>query len=148
MPIRKENKGLYPENWGEIRHKVLGRSDNCCEICGVRNGAVGYRNGRGDFIQESEITGVDVGKRVTIVLTVMHLDHNPSNCDLDNLRAACQKCHNSYDAPTRRAGIKRRHRQEYARHQESLFPENRRVADQVQTSHQKPPNGPGGVRKW
>lgn len=32
-----------------------------------------------------------------IVLTVAHLDHQPENCDDDNLKAMCQKCHNNYD---------------------------------------------------
>lgn len=30
-------------------------------------------------------------------MSVMHLDHNPMNCALDNLRAACSKCHLRYD---------------------------------------------------
>jgi hypothetical protein len=47
-----------------------------------------------------------------IVLTVAHLDHDPRNCDLANLRALCQQCHLRYDqvhhgqssAQTRRDG--------------------------------------------
>jgi len=26
-----------------------------------------------------------------------HLDHDPENCEYDNLKAMCQKCHNKYD---------------------------------------------------
>jgi hypothetical protein len=33
-----------------------------------------------------------------IVLTVAHLDHDPRNCELSNLKALCQKCHLGYDA--------------------------------------------------
>lgn len=36
-----------------------------------------------------------------VVLTIAHLDHTPENCDPDNLRALCQKCHNQYDAKHR-----------------------------------------------
>jgi 5-methylcytosine-specific restriction endonuclease McrA len=36
-----------------------------------------------------------------VVLTTAHLDHDPSNCDPANLRAWCQRCHNTYDAPMR-----------------------------------------------
>ena len=45
------------------------------------------------------------------MLTVAHLDHVPENCDPDNLRALCQRCHNAYDAPMRRARIARRARE-------------------------------------
>lgn len=39
-----------------------------------------------------------------VVLTVAHLNHTPEDCRDENLAALCQKCHNSYDAPTRRRG--------------------------------------------
>lgn len=32
-----------------------------------------------------------------VVLTIAHLDHTPENCNDENLRALCQKCHNGYD---------------------------------------------------
>lgn len=34
---------------------------------------------------------------IVIVLTVMHLDHTPENCDPSNLLAACQRHHLAYD---------------------------------------------------
>lgn len=34
---------------------------------------------------------------IVIVLTVAHLDHNPENCDPENLRAWCQRHHLAYD---------------------------------------------------
>jgi hypothetical protein len=43
-----------------------------------------------------------------VVLTIAHLDHIPENCDFDNLRAWCQRCHNTYDAAQRAAGLKAR----------------------------------------
>lgn len=46
-----------------------------------------------------------------VVLTVAHLDHVPENCADDNLKAMCQRCHNRYDAPMRRAGIRQRKRE-------------------------------------
>jgi len=33
-----------------------------------------------------------------IVLTIAHLDHQPENSDMGNLRAFCQRCHLRYDA--------------------------------------------------
>jgi 5-methylcytosine-specific restriction endonuclease McrA len=41
-------------------------------------------------------------RRVRIVLTVAHLDHDPQNNDPANLMALCQYCHNRYDAEHRR----------------------------------------------
>lgn len=79
MPIRPENKGRYPKNWKDIRASILERAGNKCEFCGIAN-----------------YTIRDNGSRV--VLTIAHLDHTPENCDPNNLRALCQKCHSTYDA--------------------------------------------------
>lgn len=86
MPIRPENKARYPKNWKEIRAAILKRAGNHCEFCGVPNHVL-RRNGQ--------------GKEVKIVLTIAHLDHQPENCDPENLRALCQRCHNQYDASHR-----------------------------------------------
>lgn len=51
-------------------------------------------------------------KPIVIVLTTMHLNHNPADCSEANLRPACQRHHLMYDQPlhaahaheTRRAG--------------------------------------------
>ncbi len=51
---------------------------------------------------------VDGDSVTLIVLTIGHLDHTPENCDDDNLRAWCQRCHNTYDAPHRAANRRRR----------------------------------------
>ena len=45
-------------------------------------------------------------KYIVIVLTVAHLDHQPENCDPENLKAMCQKCHNSYDRSHRNRTVK------------------------------------------
>ena len=126
-PIRPENKDRYPDNWPEIRQAILDRAGNCCEVCGVRNHAVGYRDPDGTFV---ELRGYYADpdywdgklslKVVKIVLTVMHLDHTPENCDPANLKAACQRCHNQYDAPVRAAGKKRRRRAKIAESQAAL----------------------------
>jgi 5-methylcytosine-specific restriction endonuclease McrA len=81
MPILPENKGRYPADWKAIRARILEDCQNKCEFCGVENHSV-----RG-------------GKK--IVLTIAHLDHVPEHCARDNLRALCQRCHNTYDAKHR-----------------------------------------------
>lgn len=87
MPIKPENKERYPKDWKEIRVSILERAKNRCEFCGVEN----------HTYKLNEKTG----KTVRIVLTIAHLDHTPENCEAENLRALCQKCHNSYDAKHR-----------------------------------------------
>lgn len=97
MPIRPENRARYPKNWtSEIVPAVRARSGGQCEFevdgerCTARQG------------EPHPITGS------IVVLTVAHLDHTPENCDMANLKDSCQRCHNRYDAPMRRAGIQRR----------------------------------------
>lgn len=103
MPFKRI---LYPKNWPEISAAIRKRADNRCEFCKVENGAKGWRDKFGEFHKLRELaTTVSIrdlrlmtGKRIiAIVLTVAHLDHNPANCDPDNLRALCQSCHLNYD---------------------------------------------------
>ena len=112
MPIKEENKKLYPENWKEIREAILKRANNKCEFCGVENHALGFRNYKGEFIKlnenpkDNDEDDVLNNHIFRIVLTIAHLDHNPENNNSENLRALCQKCHLNYDkehhAETRR----------------------------------------------
>lgn len=87
MPIKPENKKRYPSNWKDIRVTIRKRAHNCCEFCGVENHS--YR-----FNERT-------GRMARIVLTIAHLDHIPGDCNPDNLRALCQRCHNRYDAKHR-----------------------------------------------
>lgn len=101
MPIRPENRARYPHDWPSISLRIRrDRAQWQCEqvdYAGVRCGAV-----HGE-------PHPDTGSKV--VLTVAHLDHQPENCHDSNLLAMCQRCHNTYDAPMRRAGIAERRRQ-------------------------------------
>lgn len=84
MPIKAENKARYPPDWKEISRAARERAGNRCEFCGAANH------------QPHPITGS------TVILTVAHMDHTPENCEPENLRALCQKCHNKYDQPHRK----------------------------------------------
>jgi 5-methylcytosine-specific restriction endonuclease McrA len=99
MPIRPENRARYPTDWPAISRRIrFERAGNRCEMegCGAENG------------QPHPLTGSKV------VLTVAHLNHDPSNCSDDNLKALCQRCHLRYDAKlhamnasrTRRLGLR------------------------------------------
>lgn len=98
----------YPTFWPEIRAAALERSGNRCDLCGVENRrfivrekGAGFRyvdSGVGDYGSELEAAYLDGEKPIQVVLTVAHLDHTPANCDPDNLRALCQRCHLRLDA--------------------------------------------------
>ena len=87
MPIKAENLARYPRNWREIVAQVRERSGNRCE------GSPGfYPDCRAENGKPHPVTGSNV------VLTTAHLDHQPENCELENLRHMCQRCHSTYDA--------------------------------------------------
>ena len=99
MPIKPENKALYPDNWPEIRERIRVRAGDKCENCGVVNHSWINRFTR-------EICTRDEDDVIRVVCTTAHLDHNPANCEDDNLKFLCQKCHNTYDRPHRNRTIK------------------------------------------
>lgn len=104
MPIRPSERGRYPTDWPYIRLRILTRAGEVrdedgivigeakCEGCGVHNHS---------WIRRGE-------RLVRVILTIAHLDHVPEHCDETNLRAWCQKCHNTYDARHRASGKRER----------------------------------------
>lgn len=102
MPISKANKGKYPpkKEWLSLRDRILKRADNRCE------GSPAYPRCKAVNGEEHPETGSKV------VLTIAHLDHDPRNNRGDNLRALCQRCHLTHDAPhhARNAAATRRSR--------------------------------------
>lgn len=103
MPIKPENRALYPADWQAISKRIrFGRGAGQCE-CDGRCGAVPHDDERCTAVhgQPHPHTGSKV------VLTTAHLDHDPGNCDEANLMGACQRCHLNYDkehhADSRRA---------------------------------------------
>lgn len=133
MPIRPENKDRYPKDWPKISRTIRERAGQKCEKCSAPNGEL-IRRGRtaaghgvwrmasdsayvdgvcaetGLLIPDTSEDTVAYSAPVRVVLTVAHLDHQPENCDPENLRAWCQRCHNTYDIPMRKAGIAARAR--------------------------------------
>jgi len=97
-------KQYHPEWKTVIRPDILKRDGNCCKFCGVENGRLIHRNGKGinDWVyypegMESEAWLLDGIKSTKIILTIAHLDHDKTNNDYDNLAALCQKCHLGHD---------------------------------------------------
>lgn len=103
MPIRPENRERYPKDWKAISLEVREAAGWKCE------GSPAFPDCRAANAEPHPVTGSKV------VLTVAHLDHLPENCgepgNRPNLKAWCQRCHNTYDMPKRRAGIAERARQ-------------------------------------
>lgn len=102
MPIKPEHKDKYPPNWHEISGRMKELTDYRCEgspaypLCTARAGEL------------HPITGS------LVVVTTAHLDHDPTNNCVTNLRVWCQRCHLTYDAAhhAKNAAITRRKQKE------------------------------------
>lgn len=118
MPIRPEQRALYPVDWPQISDRIrFERAKRLCECtgqCGTSHdgddpaGAwEGWLAGYNAEPQRGRCTAVHLQPHpVTsskVVLTVAHLDHQPEHCDDDNLLALCQRCHLAYDRDHHRA---------------------------------------------
>lgn len=95
MPIRKEMRARYPDNWKAISYRIrFDRAKGRCECegeCGLHRTTPGPR-------RCTEIHGQPATwAKGKVVLTVAHLNHEPSDCADENLRAMCQRCHLRYD---------------------------------------------------
>ena len=96
MPVSREMERRYPRGslrcpeWRAIRASILARAGQRCE------GIPAYPDCRAADGAPHPVTGSRV------VLTIAHMDHDPGNSDAANLRALCQRRHNTYDAAHRR----------------------------------------------
>lgn len=102
VPIRPENLERYPSDWKVISARIrFDRAEYRCECegeCGIdHEGRCEARH-----LEPHPRTGSKV------ILTTAHLSEPIENCSDENLKAMCQQCHNKYDAPMRRAGIRTR----------------------------------------
>jgi hypothetical protein len=123
MPVKPENRALYPVNWSAISYDAKERASWRCQHPGCRaqqydvgqwDGEHWYSHGHfGHELPEAysqarqyaaevqfSLTGDDPEpdpRIIVIVLTTAHLDHDPTNCDPGNLAALCQRHHLRYD---------------------------------------------------
>jgi len=84
MPISSERKKLYPDNWDKISLLVREKAGWKCELC---------------FSKQSE---PQIATESMVVLTVHHINNDPTDNRKINLIALCQRCHNRLDMPFRR----------------------------------------------
>lgn len=115
MPVRPAMRDRYPANWRELSRSVREEAGQKCERCKAPNGAkIARGEGRdeGTYMVENgdvfdaetgEHRGVargseyEVGRFTRVVLTVAHLDHDPSNAARSNLACLCQLHHLRHD---------------------------------------------------
>jgi len=131
MPIRPENKERYPADWKAISLRIRARANQKCEWCKAPNGEMidRHHDGSSYMLMDGQVFSAEngeplgmargsewpsCGKLTKVILTVAHLDHTPENCADENLKALCQRCHNRYDMPMRRAGMRDRARSNLA----------------------------------
>ena len=115
MPIRREMQRLYPTDWPQISRRVrFERASGICQSCGRSHGMTvrclpdgrwfdarhsTWRNGRGRPARWPDLVEIAQIRQTRVVLAAAHLDHNPSNNRLRNLKSLCQRCHMIHDRP-------------------------------------------------
>jgi hypothetical protein len=106
MPIRPENVARYPKTWKAMVAAAGKRSGGRCECTGQCG--FPHEGGRCERVNGQQITP---GESALVVLTLAHFHGVPlEETDIAGMFHACQRCHNRYDAPMRRAGMNARER--------------------------------------
>ena len=115
MPIRPEFRRLYPTNWPALSRRVrFERAGGRCQKCArphlarVRCLPDGrwfdetvrtWRDWRGRPARWPDLIEAADGRLTRVVLAAAHLDNDPANNRLANLRCLCQRCHMLHDRP-------------------------------------------------
>jgi len=122
MPIRPELRHLYSgPNWRAVRTRILVRAGHRCEQCRKPDGQIVWVvPGCGDqywsprlrpvlaqywiscrsgLHQDTRVFPSDFSRarRLRVILTIAHLNHNPRDNRDENLKALCQWCHLNHD---------------------------------------------------
>ena len=113
MPIRPELRPLYPPHWRELSSQVrFVRAGGRCQRCGrphlahVRclpdgrwfdERAATWRDRHGRMARWPDLVEATRFRTTRVVLAAAHLDSDPTNNRLKNLRAFCQRCHILHD---------------------------------------------------
>lgn len=90
MPI---DRSLYPAHWSELAFALKVAAGWRCQWCGAKQGDLR--------------TSKRTGKEWRVVITVMHLDHDPGNPDA-RLAVGCASCHLKYDRSPEQRGRRAR----------------------------------------
>jgi hypothetical protein len=85
-----ERTRLYPPNWREVSAAIKARAQGCCECegeCGLHRTRPGPRRCIERHGKQA------LWARGNVMLTVHHLNHDPTDNRPENLKAMCQRCH-------------------------------------------------------
>ena len=115
MPIRPELRPLYPAHWRELSARVrFDRAGGRCQGCGrpdlaqlrclpdgrwFDESAATWRDRRGRRARWPDLVEATQLRTTRVVLAAAHLDSDPTNNRVRNLRALCQRCHMLHDRP-------------------------------------------------
>ena len=115
MPIRPELRPLYPPHWRELSARVrFQRAGGRCQGCGRPHLArlrclpdgrwyddqvATWRDRRGRAARWPDLVEALSLRSTHVVLAAAHLDGDPRNNRLANLRSLCQRCHMLHDRP-------------------------------------------------
>ena len=113
MPMKRE---LYPDNWEAIALAVKTKANWTCQTCGKPCRRPGedwddefvprvpkeWASQLYDQEEDDEFGVMDWPKPGRFVLTVAHINHDPSDCSAGNLIAECSVCHLRRDAELHR----------------------------------------------
>ena len=129
MPI---DLSLYPENWEAIANSIKAAADWTCEECGkpcrppgvaqndteqwLKHNHPQWLSKLYKEVYDSELGVISIAKPRRFTLTTAHLDHNPANCDRQNLKALCAPCHLALDRDDWNRTRKARELKERERH--------------------------------
>jgi hypothetical protein len=119
MPIRRELRSLYPPHWKELSRRVrFDRARGRCEACGRPHATLirclpdgrwfdpaqqTWRDRCGRHAHWPDLLAMIPARTTLVLLAAAHLDHDPSNNRLRNLKSLCQRCHLLHDRPYHRA---------------------------------------------
>ena len=102
----------YPDDWPAIARATKERAFWRCQRCAAKHGAWGSWTSRGFVeVEPGKMALLGHGKPpfrmrlsrggyvkvVEVMLAAAHLNHTPSDCRPENLRALCQRCHLAHD---------------------------------------------------
>jgi hypothetical protein len=113
MPIRPELRPFYPPHWHELsRHVRFERAGARCQRCRRPHLALvrclpdgrwfdeqtaAWRDRQGRLARWPDLIETAQLRLTRVVLAAAHLDSDPTNNRLKNLRALCQRCHLLHD---------------------------------------------------
>jgi hypothetical protein len=108
-------RGFYPSDWSQISRRVrFERAAGICQGCGRPHGVTvrclsdgrwfdatrhTWRNGHGRPSRWPDLEEASQMRQTRVILAAAHLDHDPGNNRLRNLKSLCQRCHMIHDRP-------------------------------------------------